>query len=396
MIPRLLNLTEILEFSQSAFIFGPRGTGKSVLSRAYLKGAPHSMTIDLLKSDEYLRLLHEPWRIRSEIQEQMKHVEIMVVLIDEVQKIPLLLDEVHWCIEQYPQRLSFVLTGSSARKLKRQQANMLAGRARRLHLHPLSQMEVELDLDEALTRGTLPVLLAAKGGWNKVPGSLLSAYVETYLKEEIIQEAVVRKVDVFSRFLELAAQMNGEPINFTRVGRNCKVTTKTAQEYFEILTDTMLATRVDGWSESVTKQLLQQPKFYFFDCGVLNALTGDLRSQLKSSSFRYGRLFETWLLQEMIRASDYLGLGLRFNYWKTSQGQEVDFVVSRTFHKPLAALEVKSGDTPDSTDFSGLRAFSSEYPDVPQFCLCRTPRAYRVGDVTVVPWQEAPRILAAL
>lgn len=363
-----------------------------MLSKAYLKKARRSLVIDLLKSDEYLRYLHEPWRIRAEIQRELERAESLVVLIDEVQKVPLLLDEVHWCIEEFPERTSFLLTGSSARKLKRQQVNMLAGRARRLHLHPLSQLEIALDLGRALTFGTLPVLWKAQGRQT----ALLNAYVETYLKEEIIQEAVVRRVDVFSRFLELAAQMNGEPINFTRIARTCRVSTKTAQEYFEILVDTMLATRVDGWSASVSKQLLQQPKFYFYDCGVINALTGDLGGELKKGSYRYGRLFETWILQEMVRTSDYLELGLKFCYWKTHHGQEVDFVLSRTFHKPLAAIEVKSSDRPDASDFAGLRAFASDYPQVPQYCFCQTPRAYREGNVAVVPWQDGPEVLRSL
>ena len=211
-----------------------------------------------------------------------------------------------------------------------------------------------------------------------------------------MQEAVVRRAEVFSRFLELAAQMNGEPINFSKVARNCKVSVKTAQEYFQILVDTKLATRLDGWSESVQKQLLKSSKLSFFDCGVLNALTGELRTDVRRSSFRFGRLFETWALQELIRANDYIGLKLRFNYWRTSTGQEVDCVVSRSYNQPLAGIEFKSDDSPGEADFSGLQAFAQDYPTVPQFCLCTTPRAYQAGSVRVIPWQEGWRILKQL
>jgi predicted AAA+ superfamily ATPase len=394
MIPRKLDLTAQLKFEQSAFLFGPRGTGKSQLSRQYLAQASNSMSIDLLRSDEYLRYLNEPWRLRQEVEHRLlpQGSFPLVVLLDEVQRVPLLLDEVHSLLETHPGRVSFLLTGSSARKLKRQHSNMLAGRARRMHLHPLSNPEIAINLSTALGVGTLPLLQA--GGIE--PKERLSAYVETYLKEEVMQEALVRRADVFSRFLEIAAQMNGEPINFAKIARTSGVSLKTAQEYFQILVDTMLVARLDGWSESVQKQLLQAPKFYFFDCGVLNALTGELGSELRQSSFRYGRLFETWVIQELVRANDYSFLKLRFNHWRTSTGQEVDCIVSRTYQRPLAAIEIKSSTSPVESDMPGLAAFASDYPEVPRYCLCSTPRGYSLNGIKVLPWQEGPQLLQSL
>ena len=390
MIPRSLDLAAQLKFAQSAFLFGPRGTGKSLLSAKYLEQSPNSLAIDLLRSNDYLRYLREPWLLRQEIEARLDSP--LVVLLDEVQRVPLLLDEVHSAIEAFPDRVSFLLTGSSSRKLKRQHSNMLAGRARRLHLHPFSRTEFDIPLSQALHQGTLPLLQSRQID----PDERLSAYVETYLKEEVMQEALVRRADVFSRFLELAAQMNGEPINFTKIARSAGVSLKTAQEYFQILVDTMLVTRVDGWSESVQKQLLQAPKFYFFDCGVLNALTGELASPLRESSFRYGRLFETWVVQELNRANDYGFLKLRFNHWRTSTGQEVDLIVSRTYQRPLAAIEIKSSSSPNHSDMPGIQAFASDYPQVPAYCLCTTPRPYALTGVSVLPWTEGPALLRSL
>ena len=224
----------------------------------------------------------------------------------------------------------------------------------------------------------------------------LDAYVGTYLKEEVFAEALVRKTERFARFLEIAAQMNGEPMNFAKLGRQCGVTSKTAEEYFSILCDTLVAHRLDGWSSSPKKQLLHAPKFYLFDCGAQNALSGEVRSPPVPHTFRYGRLFETFLVQECIRLNDTKRLGLHFNYWRDKGGREVDLIVSRSYSKPLGAIEIKSHATPGHDEFTGLAAFHGDYPHVPRLCLCTTPHPYTTAGVSVLPWQEGLRRIAEI
>ncbi len=395
MITRSQNILKLLEKGRSTFLFGARGTGKTSLLDDSLRDLPSQLRIDLLHGEAFQRYASRPELLREELAAELKHSShpLTVVAIDEVQKLPALLDEVHSLIENYKGRVAFALTGSSARKLKRGGANLLAGRALTRHLHPLSSMELDLDLARALRYGTLPAIYLDTQGYEI---TTLEAYVSTYLREEIQAEALVRQVDRFARFLELATQLNGEPINFAKLARQCGVTTKTTQEYFSILVDTLVCMRLDGWAYSLKRQLLQAPKFYFFDCGVVGALTGDLRSEVKPSSFRFGRLFETLLIHEMQRRSDYLDLGLRFNYWRDKDGHEVDVIISRSSAKPLMAIEIKSSSQPTAEDLTSMALFAAEYPGVPLYCLCTTPRAFTLGAITVLPWREGLTIVGNL
>ena len=254
-------------------------------------------------------------------------------------------------------------------------------------------MELDIDLARAMQFGTLPAIYLDSEG---LEISTLASYVGTYLREEIQAESLVRQVDRFTRFLDIAVQLNGEPVNFTKLGRQCNLSVKTVQEYYSIVCDTLICTRIDGWSQSVKLQLLQAPKFYFFDCGVINAITGELRSELKPASFRYGRLFETFVIQEMIRCNDYLDLGLRLNHWRDKDGREVDVIISRSYSRPLVGIEVKSNTHPLPEDFHGLRIFHDDYPQTALWCLCNTPHAYRSGDIEVMPWQQGLERIAAL
>ena len=393
MYERKLNLIKLLKEKKSAFLFGPRGVGKTVLAQHYLTRAGHAASIDLLSLDALRRYISEPGLFRLEIEQRLKDIpprQTLTVLVDEVQKLPGLLDEVHYLVETHKGRVQFLLTGSSARKLKRSGANLLAGRAWTLKLHPLSSQEVEPDLRKALTIGTLP------GIYQEAPSSArrsLKAYVETYLKEEVMQELLIRRIDRFIRLLDIAGQVNGEPVNYTSVARDSGVSVKTAQEYFDILVDTLIAFRIDGWSHSVRKQLRQGPKFYFFDCGVLNAVRGELQTELKSGSYRYGKLFETFVVNELIRANDYSETGYRFNYWRTSTGQEVDLVLTRGPQDTPKAIEIKSQSSPGESDLKGLRAFASENNTAELFCLCRTTHKYSLGPIQVLPWQDGIKAL---
>jgi predicted AAA+ superfamily ATPase len=371
MIDRYLQIAKFIDRKQSIFLFGPRGAGKTKLIEMVLP--INGIFIQLLESEYFHRYLSNPALFSQEIKTRMVELPskaALLVAVDEIQKLPSLLDEIHSLIEIFKGRLSFVLTGSSLRKLKRSGANLLAARALTTYLHPLSILETELKLDQVLKIGSLPgVYLDPEFAKHR-----LRSYIGTYLQEEIQEESLVRKIDRFSRFLDLAGQLNGEPINFSKLGRTLKTTSNTVQEYFSILEDTLLCHRLDGWSESVKKQLLQAPKYYWFDCGVLNALNGELDTELKPSSYRYGRLFETYLVQEMIRHNDYLERGFRFFYWRDKNGAEVDLIVTRSSSKPLAAIEFKSSSAPNEEDCKGLLIFREDYPKVPCYCFSKSPK----------------------
>lgn len=252
-----------------------------------------------------------------------------------------------------------------------------------MRLHPLTHRECKLDLHRALRFGTLPAVYLT----DDAPERTLRAYVETYLREEVLQEALVRRVEGFVRFLDVAGQMNGEPLNFAALARDCGVSLKTAQEFAAILVDTLVAFRLDGWSHSVRKQLRQAPKLYFFDCGVLNAVRGELGVELKASSFRYGRLFETFLVLEIVRLNDCCETDFRLHYWRTNTGLEVDLVLTRGAASAPIAVEIKSKSTPAEADVRALRAFADENRSATLLCLCTTPKPYHLGPVEVMPWQ---------
>lgn len=294
MISRRLNFLKLIEKGSSVLLLGPRGTGKTNLIKVSLPKMGQHLHIDLLRGGEYQRYLNAPERLGAEVKERLRNMDgNLVVAIDEIQKLPRLLDEVHALIEDHKGHLAFVLSGSSARKLRRGGANLLAGRALSNFLHPLHASELDLNLAKALRLGTLPAVYFAT---EEIAIPMLQSYVSTYLREEIQQESLVRAIDRFGRFLEYAGQVNGEPVNFSKLSKQIGVAGRTVAEYYSILVDTLIAVQLPGWSESVKKQLLQAPKFYFFDCGVLNAINGYLQMDLKESSFLYGRLFETFVI----------------------------------------------------------------------------------------------------
>lgn len=386
MLPRTLNLLTMLTKKRSVLLLGPRGTGKTALITATFRDLPHQIRIDLLQGLDYQRYLHTPHKLGQELRQRLSSGGAdLAVAIDEIQRVPALLDEVHSLIEEFKGRITFLLSGSSARKLKRGGANLLAGRALSCYLHPLHASEVEIDLGKALRIGTLPGVYLDP---DELAITTLESYVSTYLREEIQQESLVRAIERFSRFLEYAGQVNGEPINFTKLGKQVGIAGKTAQEYFSILCDTLIAIQLPGWSESVKKQLLQAPKFYFFDTGVLNAINGYLRVDLRESSFLYGRLFETFVISQISAQNDYRSLGHRFYYWRDKNGQEVDLIIARNVTTPLLAIEIKSGTHPTAADCPGFAAFQEDYPDVPQICICNAPHPYTDQRILFVPWRE--------
>lgn len=389
MITRHLNLLKILEKNESLLLFGARGTGKTSLIReALLHCQREVLYFDLLKIDTFRAILGNPKHFHDTVSHKLRSLpqKKVLVVINEVQKIPDLLNEVHHFIEEFPNRVSFILSGSSARKLKKSGANLLAGRAWSRKLFPLSSLEHELSVHEVLKFGSLPKAYLAEDEESKT--EFLRSYVDNYLREEILQESVVRQFEAFSRFLDLAGQLNAEPINFSKLAKQLSLNPKTAQNYYQILVDTLIACELPGWSTSIKKQLLQAPKFYFFDLGILNAINGELNIELKSSSFRYGKLFETFLVNEVMRWNQYLAADYGFAYWRTSTGKEVDLILSRKSGHPDWAIEIKSSTQPNEDDLATLALFKEEYPQVHTLCLSQTEKSYRVGTTDVMPWRK--------
>ena len=391
MINRACNIMKFLDKNKSVFVFGARGTGKTSYLRTLRETVlSHSMCLDFLNNTSFRRYLENPDLLISEVDAHIAKHKSVVVIIDEVQKIPKILDTVHLLIEKHAGKAVFVLTVSSARKLKRGGANLLAGRAITNYMFPLSSLECDLDLPRSLQFGSLPGIYFSQD----IEIENLESYVNTYLREEILEEALVRKLETFIRFIEIAAQMNGEPVNYTKLAKQCKVSPNTLAEYYSVLQDTLIVHRLDGYDQSIRRQLLQAPKYYFFDCGVLNALNGELRTELKPSSFRYGKLFETFVILEIMRFNTYQNLGLRFNYWREKTGKEIDLIISRSMAKPLVAIEIKSFTEPE--DLPTFDLLNEDMPEIKRWCFCNVPRKATYGGVTFFPWREGLDELASL
>lgn len=375
MIPRICRLPG----RGSCFLFGPRQTGKSTLVRSLLPA--RSWTVDLLQHDTFLRYSKDPAQFRLEAEEQVRAGH-RTIFIDEIQKVPALLDEVHGLIERTGAR--FILTGSSARKIKRTGANLLAGRALMRRLHPLTLREVEdrFELDRTLRFGALPAVIT---GSDEEARELLAAYAQTYLREEIQAEAVVRNLGGFGRFLDVAAAQCGDILNYTAVGRDASLATRTVQEYYQILEDTLIGFRLDAWRRSPRARLVAHPRFYLFDTGVTNALNQRLTAGLDAAT--RGRLFEQWAVLECARMVDYLNVEVNLYYWRTNQGAEVDLLMER-HGRLILALEIKAKKRVVSADLSGLRSFADAHPRVPCVVLALVPEEYRVGDARVLPYRR--------
>ena len=297
------------------------------------------------------------------------------VIIDEVQKVPALLDEVHWLIEN--RGLSFVLCGSSARKLKRGGANLLGGRALRYELHPLVSSEIdEFDLLRAVNHGMLPRhYMAAR------PQRMLEAYVGDYLKEEIAAEALTRNIPAFARFLEAAAFSNGEVVNFHNIGRECGISGPTVKAYFEILEDTLMGRFVPAYRRKAKRRIVESPRFYYFDVGVVNHLLK--RGKIAVGGETFGKAFEHLVLQELVAHRHYSGVGYEIAYWRTSSGLEVDFVLG----DKDVAIEVKATDRAAAHHFRGLTAFREDYRVRRAILVTLDPRPRETDGITVLPWR---------
>ncbi len=375
MLKRSLKLPE----RRSCLLFGPRMTGKSTLVRSVL--SPGSWQVDLLHHDTFLRYSKDPSLFRLEAEARIRR-GARTVFVDEVQKVPDLLDEVHGLIERH--RVRFILTGSSARKLKRRGTNLLAGRAAMLRLHPLTVQEQGdlFDLHRTLRLGSLPAVVTN----DETEGvELLRSYSETYLREEIQAEALVRNLGGFARFLEIAAAQSGGILNYSAVGRDASLATRTVQEYYQILEDTLIGYRLDPWRKSPRARLVGHPRFYLFDTGVTNGLNRRLTA--RPDPVLEGRLFEQWIVLEVGRAIDYARSEARLFYWRTHMGAEVDLLVEK-HGQLLVAIEIKAAKRVSGADLSGLRSFGEAHPRVPRVVVTQAPEEYRLGDVTIMPYKK--------
>ena len=353
--------------NESIFLFGARQTGKTTLVRDKF---PDAKYYDLLKSDVYERLFRAPWRFREEL-EMCSPGEL--VIVDEIQKIPQLLDEVHWLM--YNRQLRFLLCGSSARKLKRCGANLLGGRAIREVLHPLVSAEIpDFDIIRAINHGLLPQHYLSVN-----PRKKLQAYVGNYLKEEIREEAQIRNLRTFSRFLDVAALTSGEIVNYTNIAADCGISAPTVKEYFSILEETMFGYFIPAFAKTVKRRVTQAPKFYLFDVGVANYMAK--RKSLQPGSLDFGKAFEHLIIHELTAFLTYSFSEETLSYWRTANGYEVDVVLGDA----QVAVEIKSCEEVQSRHIRGLKAFSEEHPQARLIVVSLDPNPRRLNDVEIYP-----------
>ncbi len=369
-------------FNKSFFLFGPRQTGKSTFIKTML--SEKDIYIDLLPQSVFLSYAKNPGRFREEILAHLAHSKKkeFICAVDEVQKLPGLLDEIHALIEET--KITFIMTGSSARKLKRGASNLLAGRAYTYHLFPLTYKELKDDfnLEKILIYGSLPSVFQKH---KDSPQEFLQTYTSTYLKEEIKEEGIVRELGPFSNFLDLAAANDGEIVNCSNIARECGVSVKTVQQYYQILEDTFLAYKLVPWTKSVRTRLTTHPKYYFFDPGVTNALTHQLGDSL--DPITKGRRFEQYIIQQINAAISYNKLDLQLFYWRTYSGSEVDLIIAKG-SKPIIAIEIKSSTNVSKVQTLGLKNFSEQYPDVQLFVVSINERERLLNEnIRIINWK---------
>jgi len=370
MVPRMLDLD--LPEHQSAFLWGPRKTGKST----FLKGQLHgSINFDFLRSDLAIDLLRQPSLLRQRLEARSAKELARPIVIDEVQKVPSLLDEIHWLIEN--RGLKFVLCGSSARKLKRGKANLLGGRAWRYEMFPLVTAELDgVDLLRVLNRGMIPAHYLSVH-YRKS----LDAYVRDYLKEEVFDEGLTRNVPAFARFFEAMGYSHGELTNYANIARDCGVDAKTVKEYYQILCDTLLGRFVLPHKKRQERQVIgKAPKFYLFDVGVAGAIVKRHIPRARGEVF--GRAFEHFIFMELCAHASYSGLNYDIGYWRTKSGVEVDFILGQG----EVAIEVKGSDRVGHKNLRPLRTFKEKHRPKVSIVVCNETEERIVEGIRIMPW----------
>ena len=369
-IKRLVDLNALLD-KKSHFLLGPRQTGKTFLIHHTLKNV---RVYDLLDSEIYLALSRNPGRISEELQQQDR-----IVVIDEIQRLPELLNEVHRLIET--KGIRFLLTGSSARKLRRGGINLLGGRARTKYFHPLTYNELNehFDLFLAIERGLIPSIY-----FSNEPRADLQAYAGAYLQQEILAEGATRNIPAFSRFLRVAALCNATIVNFTNIANDAQVARTTVYEYFEILKDTLILYELPAWRKSKKRKPLASSKYYFFDVGAVAVLQG---REFRPGTPEFGEAFETYLMHELKSYSDYIS-GEQLSYWRSTSGFEVDFIIG-----DHTALEVKAKKNLSPNDIKSLRMLAEEGKLKRYICASLEPRRRKVGNIIILPYSEFLELL---
>ena len=364
-LDRILTIPELEE--DSVFLWGARQTGKSTLLKSIY---PEAHYYDLLLPDVYSRLQRKPELLIQELQ-HLDHNELVV--IDEVQMLPNLLNAVHWLIVN--RDIRFLLCGSSARKLKRLGANMLGGRAVRRQLFPLVSREIpDFDIVKAVNNGMLPRHYLINDPWNRLEG-----YIGNYLQQEIEAEALSRNLSTFSRFLEVAALTDGEMVNYNSIATDCGVSANTIKAYFDILQETMIGYYIPAFRNVQKRRLIKAPKFYFFDIGIVNYLCN--RRKLEPGSADFGHGFEHLIVQELMAYLSYTHSRKTISYWRTTSGYEVDII----YGDAEVAIEVKSSTEVQSRHLKGLKAFSEEHPAARTIIVSLDTAYRKMGQVEVWP-----------
>jgi len=386
-----------IERHQSVMILGPRGTGKSFYINSQLINRPEFLQISLLETDLFSRYTATPSLISDELKSFSNKHTRFGLLIDEIQLVPALTHEVHRAMEIYGDRLCCVLTGSSARKLKRQNADLLAGRAIYFDFFPLNPEELgsKFSLAQVLRFGTLPKV------WNTDDTELmrryLQTYVATYLREEIQREAQIRNLSGFARFLEIAAASIGQPISYQKLARTVGTSGPTIKNYFQICIDTLIGFELPIWDRSIRQQLSASSKYYLFDCGVVNAINQTLTSEVRPHSYNYGLLYENLVVnlvrQKLLRA----GTEAKMYYLRTQRGMEIDLVLQRNSFSTPVFIEIKSHTAPQLVDVEApFTAIQNEFADARFLVICSTPHAYEQGKVTFLPTLEGIELACEL
>lgn len=379
MFQRIINIPK----SQSFFLFGPRGTGKSTLLEG-LFTPEESVYLDLLEPELAGELMAYPQNLLTRLA---PHIGKKTwVIIDEVQKVPQLLDLVHKLIQE--RQFKFALTGSSARKLKRGASNLLAGRAFVFNLFPLTAAEIKdrFSLEEALKFGTLPEIFSFENENDKK--RFLKAYAQTYLKEEIVMEQIVRNLPPFRRFLDVAAASNTDIINYSNIAKDIHSDPKTVSGYYDILEDTLLGFRLPAYHTSIRKQQKKASKFYLFDTGVTRALAGQVDYDLVPKSFEYGQLFEAFIINEIHRRLTYNERQFKLSYLRVNGDMEIDLILERG-NLPPVLMEIKSTGRVDERYAKGLLMLGADFKFAKKYLISNDPDTKMFADVLACPWTEA-------
>lgn len=373
-IKRILDIK--LPQKQSAFLWGPRKTGKTTYLKKHF---PDSLIFDFLKTDFFIEVSKNPALLRERILAKDKNALKHPIILDEVQKVPQVLDEVHWLIEN--KGLRFILCGSSARKLRRGHVNLLGGRAWHYEMFPLVTAELKnINLLHALNHGMVPTHYLQDDQECK---KSLKAYMQDYLKEEVFAEGLTRNIPAFSRFFDAFGYSHGELTNYSNIARDCGVDSKTVKEYYQILIDTLLAVRIDPFKKRQSRKIITKaPKYYLFDVGVANYLRKQHLEEERGEEF--GRAFEHFLLMEILAYRSYSGQDFTINFWRTKTGLEIDFILARG----EIAIEIKGANRIDKRDLNALVAFAEEYSPKRNFLVCNEKERRLHGKIEILPWSN--------